>query len=91
MTEESAPEQIAAAERHNRLAKQIVSEIVYEPICAGGSMSDVMMLCESVLVGVLLECFKLGDDVKMLDLIVGRVNERLAKARLEDLETKGSS
>jgi hypothetical protein len=53
-------------------------------------MSDVMMLCESVLVGVLLECFKLGDDVKMLDLIVGRVKERLAKARLEDLETKGS-
>ena len=41
-------------------------------------------------VGVLLECFKLGDDVKMLDLIVGRVKERLAKARLEDLETKGS-
>ena len=53
-------------------------------------MSDVMMLCESVLVGVLLECFKLGDDVKMLDLIAGRVKERLAKARLEDLETKGS-
>ena len=51
-------------------------------------MSDVMMLRESVLVGVLLECFKLGDDVKMLDLIVGRVKERLAKARLEDLETE---
>lgn len=43
-----------------------------------------------MLVGVLLECFKLGDDVKMLDLIVGRVKERLAKARLEDLETRGS-
>jgi hypothetical protein len=68
----------------------IVSEILYAPICDGGSMSDVMMLCESVLVGVLLECFKLGDDVKMLDLIVGSVKERLAKARLEDLETKGS-
>jgi hypothetical protein len=46
--------------------------------------------CESVFVGVLLECFKLGDDVKMLDLIVGRIKERLAKARLGDLETKGS-
>jgi hypothetical protein len=61
MAAESDPEQIAAAERHNRLAKQIVSEIVYAPICDGGTMSDVMMLCESVLVGVLLECFKLGD------------------------------
>ena len=64
MTAESDLEHVAAAERHNRLAKQIVSEIVYAPICDGGSMSDVMMLCESVLVGVLLECFKLGDDVK---------------------------
>jgi hypothetical protein len=75
MTAESDLEHVAAAERHNRLAKQIVSEIVYAPICDGGSMSDVMML---------------GDDVKMLDLIVGSVKERLAKARLEDLETKGS-
>ena len=45
MAAESDPEQIAAAERHNRLAKQIISEIVYAPICDGGSMSDVMMLC----------------------------------------------
>ena len=52
MTAESDLEHVAAAERHNRLAKQIVSEIVYAPICDGGSMSDVMMLCESVLVGV---------------------------------------
>ena len=90
MTAESDLEHVAAAERHNRLAKQIVLEIVYAPICDGGTMSDVMMLRESVLVGVLLECFKLGDDVKMLDLIVGRVKERLAKARPEDLETKGN-
>ena len=44
MTAESDLEHVAAAERHNRLAKQIVSEIVYAPICDGGSMSDVMML-----------------------------------------------
>jgi hypothetical protein len=90
MAAELDPEQIAAAERHNRLTKQIVLEMVYAPLSNGGTMSDVMILFESVLVGVLLECFKLGDDVKMLDLMVGRVKERLAKARLEDLETKGS-
>jgi hypothetical protein len=84
MAAELDPEQIAAAERHNRLAKQIVSEIVHAPISNGGTMSDVMMLCESVFVGVLLEF------VKMLDLIVDRVKERLARARLGDLETKGS-
>jgi hypothetical protein len=64
MTAESDLEHVAAAERHNRLAKQIVSEIVYAPICDGGSMSDVVMLCESVLVGVLLECFKRCKDAR---------------------------
>jgi hypothetical protein len=29
--------------------------------------------------------------VKALDLVVGRVKERLAQVRLEQLETKGSS
>jgi hypothetical protein len=80
----------AAAELHNRLAKQIVEQIVKEPIAAGGTMSDVMLLCESVLVGVALGCFQLGSDIKVLDAIVGRVKERLAKVRLEDLKPKGN-
>ncbi len=80
----------AATELHNRLAKQIVEQIVKEPIAAGGTMSDVMLLCESVLVGVVLGCFQLGSDVKVLDSIVGRVKERLAQVRLEDLEMKGN-
>jgi hypothetical protein len=79
----------AATELHNRLATQIVALIVNEPIAAGGTLSDVMALCESVLVGIVLRCFELGSDVKVLDLIAGRVTERLAKARLEDLEAKG--
>jgi hypothetical protein len=54
----------AATELHNRLANQIVAQIVNEPIAAG--------------------------DAKVLDLVVGRVKERLAKARLEDLEPKGN-
>jgi hypothetical protein len=79
----------AATELHNRLANRIVSKIVNEPIAAGGTMSDVMALCESVLVGVVLRCFHLGNDAKAFDLIVTRVKERLAKIRLEGLETKG--
>jgi hypothetical protein len=78
----------AATELHNRLANQIVAQIVNEPIAAGGTISDVTF-CESVLVGVVLGCFELGSDAKVLDLVVGRVKERLAKARLEDLESKG--
>jgi hypothetical protein len=90
MAQEPRFDDVAATELHNRLAKQIVSQIVHEPIAAGGTMSDVMMLCESVLVGVVLGCFQLGSEVKAFDLIVTRVKERLAKVRLEDLETKGS-
>ena len=90
MAEKSRLDDAVAAELLNRLAKQIVAQIVNEPIAAGGTMSHVMMLCESVMVGVVLGCFQLGSDVKALDLIVGRVKERLAKVRLEELETKGS-
>jgi hypothetical protein len=54
----------AATELHNRLANQIVAQIANEPI-AGGTISDVMMLCESVLVGVVLGCFELGSDAKV--------------------------
>lgn len=80
----------AATELHNRLIEKIVRTMVEEPIAAGGTMSDIMMLCESVLVGVMVQCFQLGSDVKMLDVIVGRVKERLAKVRLEGIETKGT-
>jgi hypothetical protein len=79
-----------AAELHNRLAKQIVDQIVKQPIAAGGTLSDVMMLCESVLVGVVLGCLPLGHDVKVLDLIVDRVKERLTRVRLEDLDVRGN-
>jgi hypothetical protein len=81
----------AAVELHNRLAKRIVSMIVHEQVAAGGTVSDIMFLCESVLVGVVLGCFQLGSDERALDAIVSRVKERLAKVRLEDLEIKGKA
>ena len=81
----------AAVELHNRLAKRIVSMMVHEQVAAGGTVSDIMFLCESVLVGVVLGCFQLGSDERALDAIVSRVKERLAKVRLEDLEIKGKA
>jgi hypothetical protein len=91
MREKLKLDDVAAAELHNRLAKQIVFQLVDEPIAAGGTMSDVLTLCESVLLGVLLKCFELESDVKALDAIVTRVKERLAKARLESLKPDGSA
>jgi hypothetical protein len=79
----------SAARLHNRLAHEIVTKMVVEPIENGGSMNDIMVLCESVLVGMALKCFELGSDVKVLDIVVGRAKERLARIRLADVETKG--
>ena len=87
----SARDDEAAAKLHNRLAKRIVSMIVHEQIAAGGTVSDILFLCESVLVGAVLGCLQLGSDERALDAIVSRVKERLAKARLEDLEMKGKA
>jgi hypothetical protein len=46
---------VAATKLHNRLAKQIVSLIADGPIAAGGTISDVMALIESVLLDVALD------------------------------------
>jgi hypothetical protein len=89
MSERPKLDDEAAADLHNRLANQIVERILDEPIGAGGSISDVMLLCESVLVGVVVGCFRLGGDAKALDLIGGRAKARLAKIRLEDVKVEG--
>jgi exosome complex RNA-binding protein Rrp42 (RNase PH superfamily) len=49
-----------------------------------------LVICESVLVGVVVECFKLGHDSKIIDLIFTAAKARLAKIRLEDIDAKGS-
>lgn len=77
------------AELHNRLAGQIVASIVRPPIQAGGSHTDVLVLMESVVVGVMLTCAKLGGDEIVLDVVVDGIKQRLAEARLGPLEPGG--
>jgi hypothetical protein len=74
---------------HNKLAGQIVASIVRPPIEAGGTFTDVMILTESVLVGVAAACIKLGGDNLVLDTMVNAAKERLAEMRLGDLPTMG--
>jgi hypothetical protein len=89
MTEKPLLDAEAATELHNRVAKQIVAKILNETRAAGGSYSDLLLICESVLVGVVVECFRLGHDAKVLDLLFTAAKARLAKVRLADLEAKG--
>lgn len=76
-------------ELHNRLAGQIVASIVKPVIESGGTPIQVMVLTESVLVGVALACIKLGGDEKVLDIMVDAARKRLAELRLKDIPTGG--
>lgn len=76
---------------HNRLAGEIVKSIVRPILTGGGSLSDVMVLTESVLLGVCLACVRLGGDEKALDIMVENVRGRLAEIRLGDIETQGNA
>lgn len=80
----------AATELHNRLAKRVVAEIIEETRAAGGSYSDLLVISESVLVGLVVECFRLGHDSKVIDLVFTAAKARLAKVRLEDLRAEGT-
>jgi hypothetical protein len=79
----------AASDLHNELAGKIVASIVRPAYGTRGSLSDVMVLTESVLVGVCLTCVKLGGDEKLLDVMFERARGRLAEIRLKDLQTEG--
>jgi hypothetical protein len=73
----------AAAQLHNRLSQAILPLVITEPIEAGGTISDVLLLCETVIVAVALEFFRPGTDDMLLDAIFQRVKERLVDGRAE--------
>ena len=79
------------SEIHNRLAGQIVASIVKPPLEAGGNLTDVLVLMESVVTGVLSAVVKLGRDGPVLDLFIEGVRERMANIRLKDLPPAGRS
>lgn len=48
-----------AAHRHNEISRDLLTRIVKPVIDAGGSTSEVMVILESVVAGVLTACAKL--------------------------------
>jgi hypothetical protein len=77
------------SELHNRLAGQIVASIVKPPLEAGGDITAVLVLLESVILGVVLMCVKLGGDEIVIDEVMDAVKKRLAKERLGNIDTPG--
>ena len=84
---DAEPETVDLATLHNKKAGEIVTSIILPVMQAGGALPNVMVLTESVLVGVALACIKLGGDDKVLGLMFERAQQRLAEIRLQD--TKG--
>lgn len=76
---------------HNQLAGPIVSAIVHPPLGAGGEVKDVLVLLESVILGVYSVCVKLGGDVPVWSAMSERIEERLAEMRLGDVLPKGKA
>jgi hypothetical protein len=66
---------------HNELVGKIVAQIVKPPLEAGGGVTDVLVLLESVILGIVLMVVKLGGDEIVLDHVVDAVKRRLAEAR----------
>ena len=69
------------SELHNRLAGQIIASIVKPPLEAGGSVTNVLILLESVIVGTVLACTTLGGEEIVLDKVVDRAKVRPAAIR----------
>lgn len=82
-------EKASAHEVHNASAGDIVRQIVRQTLAAGGEMTDVMVLLESVVTGVMLVAVKLGGDDKVLPTLVAGVEQRLAEARLAPIKPEG--
>jgi hypothetical protein len=70
------------ADSHNAEVLRLVHEIMGPTLAAGGTMTDVLVLLESILLGFVLLNVRLGGDEIVLDALVSGVKARLAEQRL---------
>jgi hypothetical protein len=77
------------SELHNRIAGKIVKDIVGPVLDHDGSTGDILVLTESVVLGVMLVVLSLGADEKVLDMLVEGVKRRLAEQRLQHAQPAG--
>ncbi|ADH91756.1 hypothetical protein Snov_4500 [Ancylobacter novellus DSM 506] len=80
---------------HNATAGPIVAAIVKPTLKAGGSMTEVLVLLESVIAGTIVTVARMGGDEIVLDAVIDEVRDRsremLAKMRLGNVEPGGSA
>jgi hypothetical protein len=69
------------AEVHNHHAPLIVESIIRPMLEAGGDTTDILVVLETVVTGVLLWSVKEGGDEKVVDILLKSVKERMAEIR----------
>ncbi|CAN5889479.1 hypothetical protein BH11PSE1_BH11PSE1_10560 [soil metagenome] len=74
---------------HNEAAGQIVRQIVFPTLQGGGEIADVMVLTESVVLGVLLFGEKMGGDVVELDAMLESLTQAV-RERWRAIRIKGA-
>lgn len=73
---------LTQAELHNQLAPELIRTIVRRPLDSSGDLTDVAVLTESVLIGVVDAMIALGAPADVLDLIHVNAKHRQAQLRL---------
>lgn len=72
---------------HNKLAMKLTKQIIEGPMNSGGDFADVMVLLESISVGVFLVGQKLGyDGEDTMQEYIKQVRERVAKPKQETVQ-----
>lgn len=78
-----------AAKRHNDISRDLLMRIVKPVLEAGGGTSDVMVILESVVAGVLTACAEIdGKDTKHRDGMLMALEDGV-RGRLETIPVKG--
>jgi hypothetical protein len=81
----------------NRLAEEVVFKIVNDTLNRGGAASDILIVCESVVVGLIFACLEPYDATatpgapeRLLVALTTRLKERLVEISREGLSSSRS-
>ncbi|HVG51617.1 MAG TPA: hypothetical protein VM867_08295 [Xanthobacteraceae bacterium] len=76
---------------HNRDAAEIVKTIILPTMLeAGGDFTDVLVLLESVMTGVVLFGVRAGGDDRVIETLCDHVKKRVAEHRLAAMHPEGN-
>lgn len=74
---------------HNKMAGEIVAQIVKPTLQAGGEWADVLVLLESVIAGIILTAALPGSERQIFAALTSAVERRIDELKLENRPAAG--